>query len=210
MKKIILVFIIALFAADLTYGQFALGIKVGYNANKLSTNVDSIKSDFNSGFHVGIFSRFGKRLYIAPELQYSLSGAVFSNEGNLTTSGWKQKVTIGSLDIPVLVGFKIIHSDLITWRIELGPQASFTVNKKVTDQEDLAGPIKEANINSANWYVIGGTGIDFLFLKVDVRYQYGLNQLLTDVQSVGNSTSTYDARNQMFVVSVGWKIFGKK
>lgn len=210
MKKIILVFIIALFAADLTYGQFALGIKVGYNANKLSTNVDSIKSDFNSGFHVGIFSRFGKRLYIAPELQYSLSGAVFSNEGNLTTSGWKQKVTIGSLDIPVLVGFKIIHSDFITWRIELGPQASFTVNKKITDQEDLAGPIKEANINSANWYVLGGTGIDFLFLKVDVRYQYGLNQLLTDVQSLGTSTSTYDARNQMFVVSVGWKIFGKK
>jgi hypothetical protein len=176
----------------------------------LSTNVDSIKSDFNSGFHVGVFSRFGKRLYVAPELQYSMSGAVFSNEGNLTTSGWKQKVTIGSLDIPVLVGFKIIHSDFITWRIELGPQASFTVNKKITDQEDLAGPIKEANINSANWYVLGGTGIDFLFLKVDVRYQYGLNQLLTDVQSLGTSTSTYDARNQMFVVSVGWKIFGKK
>jgi len=210
MKKIILVFVIALFAVDLSYGQFALGIKVGYNANKLSTNVDSIKSDFNSGFHVGVFSRFGKRLYVAPELQYSMSGAVFSNEGNLTTSGWKQKVTIGSLDIPVLVGFKIIHSDFITWRIELGPQASFTVNKKITDQEDLAGPIKEANINSANWYVLGGTGIDFLFLKVDVRYQYGLNQLLTDVQSLGTSTSTYDARNQMFVVSVGWKIFGKK
>ena len=210
MKKIILVFIIALFAADLTYGQFALGIKVGYNANKLSTNVDSIKSDFNSGFHVGIFSRFGKRLYVAPELRYSLSGAVFTNEGNVALNNWKQKVTIGSLDIPVLIGFKIIHSDLITWRIELGPQASFTVNKKITDQEDLAGPIKEANINSANWYVLGGTGIDFLFLKVDVRYQYGLNQLLTDVQSLGTSTTTYDARNQMFVVSVGWKIFGKK
>ncbi len=210
MKKIILFFVIALFAADLAYGQFALGIKVGYNANKLSTNVDSIKSDFNSGFHVGIFSRFGKRLYVAPELQYSMSGAVFSNEGNLTTSGWKQKVTIGSFDIPVLLGFKIIHSDFITWRIELGPQASFTVNKKITDQEDLAGPIKEANINSANWYVLGGTGIDFLFLKVDVRYQYGLNQLLTDVESLGTSTTTYDARNQMFVVSVGWKIFGKK
>ena len=210
MKKIILVFVIALFAVELSYGQFALGIKVGYNANKLSTNVDSIKSDVNSGFHVGIFSRFGKRFYVAPELQYSMSGAVFSNEGNLTTSGWKQKVTIGSLDIPVLIGFKIIHSDVITWRIELGPQASFTVNKKITEQEDLAGPIKEANINSANWYVLGGTGIDFLFLKVDVRYQYGLNQLLTDVQSLGTSTSTYDARNQMFVVSVGWKIFGKK
>jgi hypothetical protein len=210
MKKIILILVIALFAADLSYGQFALGIKIGYNANKLSTNVDSIKSSFNSGFHIGIFSRFGKRLYVAPELQYTMSGAVFSNEGNLTTKGWSEKITIGTLDIPVMIGFKIIHSDFITWRIELGPQASFVVNKKIKEQGDIAGPVKDANINSANWYILGGTGIDFLFLKLDIRYQYGLNQLITDVQSIGSSSSTYDARNQMFVVSLGWKIFGKK
>jgi len=210
MKKIVLFFVIALFAADLCYGQFALGVKLGYNANKLSTNLDTIKSQFNSGFHVGIFTRFGKRFYVAPELQYTMSGAVFTNEGNLSTSNWKQKITIGTLDIPVMLGFKIIHSDFITWRIELGPQASFVVNKKIKDETSIIGPIKESNINSVNWYVLGGTGIDILFLKLDIRYQYGLNQLLQDVQSIGSSSSTYDARNQMFVISLGFKIFGKK
>jgi hypothetical protein len=199
MKKLILLFIIALFATELTYGQFALGIKLGYNASKLSSDLDSIKSSFNSGFHVGVFSRFGKRLYIAPELQYTLSGST------LSTNDWKQKVTVGSVDVPVLVGFKIIHSDFLTWRIELGPQASFVVNSKIKDINSVAGPINDASLNSVNWYVLAGTGIDILFLKLDVRYQYGLNQLIEDAGSY-----QLDTKGQMIVVSLGWKIFGKK
>jgi hypothetical protein len=199
MKKSILLIVIALFATELSYSQFALGIKLGYNASKLSTDLDSIKSSFNSGFHVGVFSRFGKRLYVAPELQYTLSGST------LSTNDWKQKVTVGSVDVPVLVGFKIIHSDFITWRIELGPQASFVVNSKIKDINSVAGPINDASLNSVNWYVLAGTGIDILFLKFDIRYQYGLNQLIQDA-----GTYQLDTKGQMFVVSLGWKIFGKK
>jgi hypothetical protein len=205
MKKILLLVIITFFATELSYGQFALGIKLGYNASKLSTDLDSIKSSFNSGFHVGVFSRFGKRLYVAPELQYTMSGAVFTNEGTLDANDWKQKVKIGSVDVPVLVGFKIIHSDLITWRIELGPQASFVVNSKVEDENSVLGPIQESSLNSVNWYVLAGTGIDILFLKFDIRYQYGLNQLIQDAGAY-----QLDTKGQMFIVSLGWKIFGKK
>jgi hypothetical protein len=205
MKKIIFLLIFAFFAAELSFGQFALGVKLGYNANKLTTDLDSIKSQFNSGFHVGVWSRFGKRFYVAPELQYTMSGAVFTNEGNLSTNDWSQKITIGTMDIPVMVGFKIIHSDFITWRIELGPQASFVVNKKIKDENSVVGPITESSLNSMNWYVMGGTGVDFLFLKFDIRYQYGLNKLIEDV---GNYQ--FDTKNQMFVVSVGFKILGKK
>jgi hypothetical protein len=199
MKKILLLVVIAFFITEFSYGQFALGIKLGYNASKLSTDLDSIKSSFNSGFHVGVFSRFGKRLYVAPELQYTLSGST------LSTNDWKQKVTIGSVDVPVLVGFKIIHSDFITWRIELGPQASFVVNSKIKDINSIAGPINDASLNSVNWYVLAGTGIDILFLKLDVRYQYGLNQLIEDAGAY-----QLDTKGQMFVVSLGWKLFGKK
>jgi len=168
MKKIIFLFVIALFATELSYGQFALGVKLGYNASKLSTDLDSIKSSFNSGFHVGVWTRIGKRLYVAPELQYTLSGTTFTGEGHLSTSDWKQKVTIGSLDIPVLIGFKIIHSDFITWRVELGPEASFVINKKIKDENSLdPGPINEASLNTANWYILAGTGIDILFLKMN-------------------------------------------
>jgi hypothetical protein len=205
MKKTIVFILFAFFATGITYGQFALGVKVGYNANKLSTDLDSIKSQVNSGFHVGVFTRIGNRFYVAPELLYSMSGAVFTNEGNLSTNDWKQKITIGSLDVPVMLGFKIIHSDFITWRIELGPQASFNISKKVSDENSVLGPIQESSLSSMSWYAIGGTGIDMLFLSLDLRYKYGLNQL---IQDAGNYT--FDTQNQMFVVSLGFKILGKK
>ena len=210
MKKIVLLIVFALGVSAWSYGQFALGIKLGYNANKLSTNLDTVKSQFNSGFHVGAWTRFGKRLYLAPELQYTMSGAVFTNEGNLSTNNWKQKITIGTLDIPVLVGYKIIHSDYITWRVELGPQASFVVNKKVKDENSVTGPITESSFSNMAWYVLGGTGIDILFLKLDIRYQYGLNQLIKDVQTSGSTSASFNTNNQVFVISLGFKILGKK
>ncbi len=210
MKKFVLVMVFALSVSAFSYGQFALGVKIGYNANKLSTNLDTVKSQFNSGFHVGVWTRFGKRFYVAPELQYTMSGAVFTNEGNLSTNNWKQKIKIGSVDIPVILGFKIIHSDFITWRIELGPQASFNVSKKVEDENSVLGPIKESSLSSMSWYVLGGTGIDILFMKLDIRYQYGLNQLIKDVETSGSTNASFDTKNQMFVVSLGFKIIGKK
>ncbi len=205
MKKTVALILFAFFAAGLSYGQIALGVKLGYNANKLSTNLDSVKNQVNSGFHIGVWTRIGNRFYVAPELLYSMSGAVFTNEGNLSTNNWKQKIKIGSLDVPVMVGFKIVHSDFITWRIELGPQASFNISKKVSNENSVLGPIQESSMSSMSWYAIGGTGIDILFLSLDIRYKYGLNQLIKDA---GNYQ--FDTKDQMFVVSLGFKIFGKK
>jgi len=205
MKKIFLILAVALFAINVSYGQFALGLKLGYNANKLSTNLDSIKSDFNSGFHVGVWTHIGKRLYFAPELNYSMSGALFSSDGELQTEDWKQKVTIGSMDVPLLLGFKIIHSKVVTWRIELGPEASFVINKKITEKGAITGPLTDGDISNVNWYVEAGTGIDVLFLAFNIRYKYGLNKMIEDVQNW-----QFDSHNGMFMISVGWKIFGKK
>jgi len=205
MKKTILLILFVILASGVTFGQFALGVKLGYNGNKLTTDLDSVKSQFKSGFHIGAWTRFGKRLYLAPELQYAFSGGVFTEQVGDIATGWKQKVTIGSLDIPVLVGFKIIHSKFITWRIELGPQASFIVNKKIEDVNKVLGPIEEADLNTATWYILGGTGIDILFLKFDIRYQYGLNKLIEDAGGY-----QFDTKNQMVVMSLGFKIFGKK
>ena len=205
MKRILFLIVFAFLATSVSFGQFALGLKLGYNANKLSTNLDSVKSQINSGFHVGIWSHLGKRFYVAPEVLYSLSGGVFTEEGKLSTAGWKQKITIGSVDIPLMLGFKIIHSDMITWRIELGPEVSLTVNKKIEEVNSVVGPIKEADLNNTNWFVMAGTGIDVLFLAFDIRYKYGLNNMIQDVQ-----TWTFDTKNSMFLISVGFKIFGKK
>ncbi len=208
MKKIIFVLIVvgaSFFASKQTFAQFDFGLKLGYNASKLSTNLDSIKSSMNSGFHVGAFARIGKRVHLQPEFYYTLSGATFENLGLNTVNDWKQKVTVGTLDIPVLVGFTIINSGIFKWRIMVGPEVSFVVNSKIEDVS-LTGPIEKSSLNTTNWYIQAGTGIDVLFLTLDIRYQAGLNSLINDV--TGNDGEVYpvNSKGNLFVVSVGFKI----
>jgi hypothetical protein len=208
MKKVILILAISLFSAGMSFGQFSFGLKIGYNASKLHTSLDSIKSSFNSGFHFGAFVRFGKKVYVQPELYYTLQGGIFQNNLSDPLHDWKQNVTVGTLDIPVLVGFKIINLKVINWRIMAGPMASFVVNSKIKNVNTLIGPIKSSDINGANWYVQVGTGVDVLFLTLDLRYQIGLNQMIKTAQSTvsGGKEYTLNATNNMWVVSLGFKL----
>jgi hypothetical protein len=207
MKKIILIFAILFFSAGVTFGQFNFGLKVGYNASKLHTSLDSIKSSFNSGFHFGAFFRFGigKKVYIQPEAYYTMQGGIFQNNVSNTVNNWKQKVTVGTLDIPVLVGFKLINLKIINWRIMAGPMVSFVVNSKIKDVS-LVGPIENSDISKLNWYAQAGTGFDVLFLTLDVRYQIGLNQMITSAQGTTGLPYSLNATNNMWVVSLGFKL----
>jgi hypothetical protein len=208
MKKILIRLFVLFLSAEVSFGQFAFGLKLGYNASKLSSHVDSIKASINSGFHAGAFVRFGKRVYLQPEAYYTFSGGTFEKTVSKTADLWKQKVTIGTLDIPVLIGFKIINSKALALRIMVGPEVSFLVNSKVKNVS-LTGPVKSSDINNVNWYGQAGAGIDFLFLTLDLRYQFGLNTVINSVtKTVGTAQTTYpvNSKNNLFLVSLGFKI----
>ncbi|MCK9424084.1 MAG: PorT family protein [Bacteroidales bacterium] len=195
MKKL-LFFLFIFLAAELTFGQFTVGIKVGYDAAKLSTNIDSVKSNFKSGFQVGAFLRIGKRLFLQPELYYTTQGGVFTSNA----SNWKQNIKVGSMDVPVLIGFKLLKGDFINLRLMAGPLASFVVNKSVSDAGGVVGPIKSADLNSVNWAIQAGAGVDVWLFTFDIRYQIGLNQLIKSVQNY-----TFNSYNNVWNVSLGFK-----
>ena len=205
MKKFILLIAILFFSAGVTFGQFSFGLKIGYNASKLHTSLDSITSSFNSGLHFGAFFRFGKKVYVQPEVYYTLQGGIFENNVTNTYNNWKQKVTVGTLDIPVLVGFKVINLKVINWRVMAGPMVSFVVNSKIKDVS-LVGPIQNSDISKLNWYVQAGTGFDVLFLTLDIRYQIGLNQMIKSAQGTTGQPYNLNATNNMWVVSLGFKL----
>ena len=196
MKKYFIILALVLFSTFL-FGQFTVGPKVGYNASKLSTDIDTVTSNFKSGFSIGAFLRIGKRFYFQPEIYYTTQGGVFESN----TTDWQQKVSIGSLDIPALVGFKLINSKVVNLRILAGPLASFVVNKSVKDAGGILGPIENADINSVNWAIQAGAGLDVLFMTLDVRYQIGLNNLIKTIE-----TTDINSKNSVWVVSLGFKI----
>jgi hypothetical protein len=86
-----------------------------------------------------------------------------------------------------------------------GPMVSFVVNSKIKNVS-LTGPIENSNINKLNWYVQVGTGVDVLFLTLDIRYQVGLNQMIKSAQGTTGLAYSLNATNNMWVVSLGFKI----
>jgi len=196
MKKYLLVFVFLL-SASIVFAGLNVGIKVGYNAAKLSVNMDTITTNFKSGFQIGAFLRIGKRLYVQPELYYTTQGGVFTSN----ISNWKQNVKLGSLDIPLLLGFKIIKNNNMNLRILAGPAASIIVNKTIEGTENITDPITKADINTVNWNIQAGAGVDLWKFTLDVRYQFGLNQLIKDVGNL-----KFNSHNNVWVVSLGFKI----
>lgn len=197
MKKLLLLLLI-FFSAEVMFGQFKVGAKVGYNASKLSTNIDSVKSDFKSGFQIGAFVRIGKKLYLQPEIYYTTQGGVFTSN---TLDSWKQNVKIGSIDVPVLVGFHMIKGDFANLRIMAGPAASFVVNKSISEGGTDPGPITSGDLSSVNWSIQAGAGVDVWMLTLDVRYQIGLNHLIKEV-----GEWQFDSKSNAWVISLGFKI----
>ena len=198
--------ILFLLISGMTFAGLELGIKAGYNANKLSANIDSVSSQFKSGMQLGIFIRAGKRFFIQPELIYTLQGAQYILNDPTNTHSWNQKVIIGSIDVPVLLGFKIINGKKINFRVNLGPMASFVTNKTIKDMNaDWLGPITKSSINSVNWYIQAGLGVDLWLFTIDMRYQGGLNEVISSVQS-NSQTWDFSSKNNVFQFSLGFKI----
>jgi hypothetical protein len=192
-------FLIAfLLAAEVMFGQLAFGLKGGYNASRLSTDLDSLTSSYGSGFHLGAFVRIGKKFFVQPEAYYTLQTSKFSGLTNLD-----EKITIGSVDIPVLAGFRFFDAKAVKVRIMAGPLVSFVINRNIKDLSDDpdALQLKQGDINNVNWAIQAGAGLDVSFLSLDVRYQAGLNNVIKEVQ-----TLTLDSKNNAWVISLGFKL----
>ncbi len=196
MKK--LLFLTAfLLTAELMFGQLEFGLKGGYNASRLSTDVDSMTASFGSGFHLGAFVRVGHKFFVQPEAYYALQTSKFEYPG-----GPDQRVTIGSVDIPVLAGFRFLSAKPVNVRVMAGPLVSFVINRDVQEVNDPDPlQLQAKDINSVNWALQAGVGVDVRFISLDVRYQGGLNKVIRDVQ-----TMTWNSTNTAWVISLGFKL----
>ena len=197
MKKIIIVLVILFAAADI-YAQFSIGPKIGYSTSKLSTDFEDISESLKHNFQIGAFARFGKKLYVQPEVFYATSGGTLKYEN----SDLKEKIKLKNLCIPVLVGFKLINAKIISLRIMAGPAANFILNKEVDADEMIEYPLQDSNFKNVAWGMDVGAGVDIFFLTLDVRYEFGLNNIYIPIDGADSQTMNSNA----FIVSLGFKL----
>ncbi len=182
------------FLTSVTFAQFTIGPKIGFTIGKLNTNFEEAKEEAKPGFQFGAFARFGKKLYVQPEFMFVSKGGTIQTDLN------KSSVKLNTMQIPVMVGYRLLNFKVVNLRVMGGPALSFIINKEITIKEGEQF-IKDTNIKDAIWSLQLGAGVDVLMFTLDVRYEWGLNNLY-DPQG----ETSYDIKSNLWNVSLGWKI----
>jgi hypothetical protein len=194
MKKIILSAIFVLSITLVTSAQiipsFQFGIKGGINLSQFSTS-NTFSSDNQAGYLGGIWLRVGALGFnFQPEVYYASKMASF-NSGGTTNS-----ITLKSIDVPALVGFKI-GTFGIGGRVYTGPMASFIIGDDQTINGAL-GSIVHLNFKNQNYAWQFGAGVDISMLSIDLRYEKGLTNL---------NNNGYDQKLNLFNLTAAYKLF---
>lgn len=191
MKKLIVLCAILFGAFTTTQAQF--GIKGGLNFNTNGDLTEIVQdasnvitdSDSKIGYHIGVFYQSkGDSFYVRPELVYTKTKSDYSGDA----------FDMSKLDMPVLVGYKIIKP----LSIFAGPAFQYILN---TDLEGV-------NLSDVkNDFTIGvniGAALEFGKFGVDVRYEKGLSENLANFAGV--NVNRLDTRPNQFVVSMSIKL----
>ena len=127
-----------------------------------------------------------------------------------------------NIQVPVLVGVKIIETDLITLRAQAGPTANFVINSKpvvsYTTGEGVTNELPEeasdwVDTQSIAWGLQGGVGADVLGkITLDINYNFGLTKVFNKLSETGvgseyfNFSNIENTKQGLFMVTVGLKL----
>jgi len=207
LKRLTLLAFSLLFTAQIARAQFGINVGplVGGNISGLTNGIDSISTKSLFGFVGGAFVRLNiSKFYIQPEAVFSMKGSSFKVNDPLNPGNPKSyDVRFSNIDIPLLVGYKLIDAKLINVRVHLGPMASFAVSNSNDFLDDPTYGIstpKDA-VNTAQWSYQIGAGVDVWKFTLDLRYEGSFNTALQDVPGIFDGN-----RNSIFRFSLGYKI----
>ncbi len=198
MKRILLLSGL-LFLTTAVFSQFTIGPKIGLNLSTLKTTFPEIKEEMKAGYQLGAFARFGKKIYVQPEVMFSTRGGIIKSETGINT---KTTVDLKTMQVPLMIGYKLINLKVVNLRIMTGPAMSLVLNKEITvSSGNIEETIEDNNIKDAIWSWQLGAGVDVLMFTLDVRYEWGLNNMYDP-----EGGTSYDMKNNLWNISLGWKI----
>lgn len=194
MKKLFLVFAIGAISITSTLAQ--VGFKAGANFATLAQEGDGLtKDDIENRSIVGpvLGLTFGMNLgdiiTIQPELLYSQSGG--SNTYNILGTVTRNTYRINYLELPVLAKLQLGNSNQqgIGIHLAAGPWIGYALNGKykskttlddsvIAETEDSFTFDDKDNAERINYGMIGAAGVSIGKIVLDLRYNYGFNNLL--------------------------------
>ncbi len=173
--------------ATFAQNDSGFGIKAGLNYNQngdlsfrqvQTAGEDVIAgSDGKVGFHVGFFGKLDlPKIYLKPELVYTKTKSSYDVDG--ATNDYD----ISKLDLPVLLGYKIIGP----LSIFAGPAFQYTLNN------DLDGLEVDDVKNDFTVGLNVGVAVSVGNIGVDVRYERGFSE--NEANFIGNNVTDIAGR----------------
>lgn len=195
MKKSILLFFIFIISFSLSAQPvFNLGLKGGFNNSKISADLNDISSESILKYHIGAFGRLGfNKLFIQPEAYYSAKGGKL--EGNILNAA--SRFDFNTLDIPLLLGIKLLKGEKAHLRIMAGPVFSILTTSRI-DGDNLLN--KDYYKDKYYGYQYG-IGIDIFGITVDARVENAANRFYQQ------ANQGFNFKNNSLMLSMGFKIF---
>ncbi|HNX54942.1 MAG TPA: porin family protein [Prolixibacteraceae bacterium] len=190
MKKIAIILIICFVTfSGKAQDFFDAGLKAGINSSKISTHLSDYTPQTINNYSFGAFARLSLgRLYVQPEAYYNTKGG---EEINKIDASITNKFDLNSIDVPALVGLKIVNQKAVNLRVMAGPVFSFLTNKSAS------GQLTEDNLKNSFLAWQYGVGVDVLFLTLDARMESYNRNFYEGISS----------KNGTFVISLGIKLF---
>lgn len=188
MKKTIVLAVLALVSITaFAQSGSGFGIKAGLNYNQngdlkfqqvQSAGEDLISgSDGKVGYHVGFYGKLDfPKIYLRPELIYTKTKSSYDIDGG------SNDYDVSKLDIPVLLGYKIIGP----LHIFAGPAFQYTLNNDLQDVE--LDDVKNDFTLGAHF----GVGVNLGNIGIDVRYERGFTE--NEAQIIGDNVADISGR----------------
>lgn len=197
MKKIILTAIVGLATNFAMAQNINFGLKGGavFNTDKGEVWSDAgniFKKDgkASAGFQAGALARISLAgIYIQPELLYTQ----FKNEYNV--EGRNLDVTKKRMDIPVNVGKRFLGIG----HIQAGPVFSYYFDDKLNVNDFTTAKQDDFNVGMQI-----GAGVEVSKLLFDLRYEFGLGKVGSEILNGNNGRYQTENRPQMLNLTVAY------
>ncbi|WP_036383265.1 outer membrane beta-barrel protein [Muricauda sp. MAR_2010_75] len=203
MKKTLLVAVLTLMgSAAMAQSGSGFGIKAGLNYNKNGDLIGSVGdsgqdivegAEGKTGYHVGFWGKLDfPKIYLRPELVYTKTKSSYDVDGD------SQDYDVSKLDLPVLLGFKIVGP----LHLFAGPAFQYTLKNDLENVE-----IEDVESD----FTVGlnaGAGVNIGRLGFDIRYERGFSE--NEANFIGNNitdvSGRVDSRPSQVIFSLSLKL----